>query len=142
LVDIKNLDLSRCDFLRHVEVNSHSIIRALPDHPFRDFISIIPSPQLKTCLIMSYDNDLDKLKQTLLASPKPAVKSAMQKEQEGNPKRDVQITFGLDIEKDEAETHRTALEVALACAVGDGVFEFLMSAPALEVYPRVWDQAA
>ena len=141
LVDIENLDLSRCESLRHVEVNFYSIIRAFPDNPLHDFISAISSPQLKTCLIMSYDNDLDELKRTFLAPPKSEDKSTSQKEEE-KAKRDVKITFGLDIEQDEVEVHRAALRTALDSAIGNGVFGFLTGAPALEVYPRVWNPAA
>ena len=138
MIEIKNLDLSRCDSLRHVEVNFHSINRALPDRPFHDFISNIPSPQLETCLILSYDNDLDELKQTLQAKHKPEDNST-QKEEREKSKRDVKITFGLDIEKEEAEDHRAIIELALDRAVENGVFKFLTITPALEVYPRVWN---
>lgn len=138
-IEINNLDLSRCESLRHVEVNSHSITRALPDHPFHDFISTISSPQLETCLILSYDNDIDELKQTFLATPKPKGNSTLKEEKE-KPKRDVKITFGLDIEKDGAEDHHEAIEKALDCATKNGVFEFLTSPPVLEVYPRVWNE--
>lgn len=137
-IEIKNLDLSRCESLRRVEVNFNSINRALPDHPFHNFISTIPSPQLETCLVLSYDNDIDELKQTLLTTPKPKNSSTLKKEKE-KPKRDVKITFGLDIEEDEAEDHRAAIREALDCAVGNGMFGFLTSTPALEVYPRVWN---
>jgi len=137
LKDIKDLDFSRCDSLRHIEVNFHSIIRAFPDHPFRDFISTIPSPQFETCLILSYDNDLEELKETLLVTPKPKDKSTLKEEEK--PKRDVKIMFGLDIEQEEAEDHRAAVETTLNCAIENGVFEFLTSTPALEVYPRVWN---
>ena len=140
MIDINNLDLSRCDSLRHVEVNFHSINRALPDRPFHDFISTIPSPQLETCLISSYDNDLDELEQTLLEIPKSKNNSTLKKEEE-KPKRDVKITFGLDIEMEEAEVHHATIKTALDRAVEHGVFEFLTSTPTLEVYPRVWDQA-
>ena len=86
---------------------------------------------------MSYDNDLEKLKQTLLASPNPEGKYTSQKEKE--KKKDVKITLGLDIEQEGADDHCLALRKALDCAVGNGVFEFLTSSPVLEVYPRVWN---
>jgi len=133
------LDLSRCDSLRHVEVNFHSIHRALPDRPFHNFISTIPSSQLETCLILSYDNDLDELERTLLETPKPKNNSTLKKEKE-KPKRDVKITFGLDIEQEEAEDRHATIEMALDYAVKNGAFEFLTSTPVLEVYPRVWNQ--
>ena len=139
VLDLENLDLSRCDSLRHVEVNFHSVVRAFPNYPFYDFISAIPSPELETCRIVSYDNDLDELSKILAATPRPKSKSSMMKEQ-AEPKRDVKITFGLDIEKEEAEYHREYIEDALDCAIGNGVFEFSKDAPALEVYPRVWCQ--
>ena len=139
MIEIKNLDLSRCDSLRHIKVNFHSINRALPDRPFHDFISTISSPQLKTCLILSYDNDLDELK-TLLETPKPKDNPTLKKEEK--PKRDVRITFGLDIEKEEAEDYQKTIRTALDCAVKHGVFEFLTNTPALEVYPRVWNPTA
>lgn len=141
MIDIKSLDLSRCDSLRQVEVNFHSINRALPDRPFHDFISAIAPHQLEKCLILSYDNDLDELKKTLLKTPKPKDDSTLKKEKE-KPKRDVKVTFGLDIEGDEAEDHRAAIKTALDGAVGNGMFGFLTSTPVLEVYPRVWNPSA
>ena len=135
------MDLSRCDSLRHVEVNFHPVNRAFPGRPFHDFISTIPSPQLETCLILSYDNELDELKQTLLETPKPKNDSILKKEKE-KPKRDVKVTFRLDIEKEEAEDHHVTIKTALDRAVDHGVFEFLTSTPALEVYPRVWNPPA
>ncbi|KAF9647241.1 hypothetical protein BDM02DRAFT_2734925 [Thelephora ganbajun] len=143
--DIQNLNLSRCDSLRHVEVNFHSIVRAYPNHPFHDFISAIPSPQLETCLILNYDNDLDELKKTLQVPPKPKSKSTSKKEKEKEkekPKRGVKITFGLDIEKEGVEDHRAIIRTALDRAIGNGVFEFLTKTPVLEVYPRVWSITA
>lgn len=86
---------------------------------------------------MSYDNDLEELKETLLVTPKPKDKSTLKEEEK--PKRDVKIMFGLDIEQEEAEDHRAAVETTLNCAIENGVFEFLTSTPALEVYPRVWN---
>jgi hypothetical protein len=64
----------------------------------------------------------------------------MRKDQ-AEPKRDVKIIFGLDIEKEEADDHRQSIDKALCCAVENGLFEFSNSRPALEVYPRVWRQA-
>ena len=89
---------------------------------------------------MSRDDDLDELEQVLLATPKPEARSTLQKEQE-KTKRDVKITFGLDAEE-EADDHYATLRTALDCAIGNGVFEFLTSAPVLEVHPRVWDPTA
>lgn len=140
MTDIKNLDLSRCESLRHLEVNFNSINRAFPDRPFHDFISTVTSPQLETCLVLSYDNDLEELEQLLLATPKSRDDSTRKEEKE-KPKREVKITLGLDIEKEEAEAHRETIEAALGCAVGNGVFGFLTSVPGLEVYPRVWEPA-
>ena len=58
---------------------------------------------------------------------------------EEQPKRDVKITFGLDIEEAKAEEYRSSIGAALDCAVGKGVFDFLDSTPELEVHPRVWN---
>lgn len=90
---------------------------------------------------MSYDNDLEELKNTLLVTPRPKDKSTSKEEKE-KPKRDVKIMFGLDIEEEEAEDHRATIKTALDCAIENGVFEFLTSPPALEVYPRVWNPTA
>ena len=90
---------------------------------------------------MSYDNDLDELGQILRSSPKSKTQSATRVEKE-QPKRDVKITFGLDIEKEEADDHLASMEEALDCAVENGVFGFLKKTPALEVYPRVWCPSA
>ena len=135
------MDLSRCDSLRHVEVGFHSIVRAFPDFPIHDFISTIPSSQLETCSIVSYDNDLEELGRLLWTIPELKSRSAMMKEKV-QPKRDVKVTLGLDIEKEEAEEHRESIEEALYCAASNGVFGFLNSMPTLEVYPRVWYPSA
>ena len=142
MADIKGLDLSQCESLHHIEVNFNPLIRALPDRPFHNFISAIPS-QLETCLIMSYDNDLDELESALLVAPKRKSKSTTpQEEEDERTKRNVKITFGLDIEKEEADRRHDTLKAALARAIGNGVFEFLKSTPVLEVYPRVWNPTA
>ena len=90
---------------------------------------------------MSYDNDLDELNKILLETPKPEHKSALQKEKE-KTKRDVKITFGLDIEQEEADDHWETIGTALDCAIRNGLFEFSTSTPVLEVYPRVWNPTA
>ena len=90
---------------------------------------------------MSYDNDLDELEQALLMHPKRKRKSTTSQNEEEEEERDVKITFGLDVEKEEADCRYESLRVALDSAVGNDVFEFSTSAPVLEVYPRVWDQA-
>ena len=90
---------------------------------------------------MSYDNDLDELEQALLTTPKRKRKSTSSQEEE-EKKRDIKITFGLDIEKEEADCRHESLRAALGSAIGNGVFDFTTSVPVLEVYPRVWDQAA
>lgn len=89
---------------------------------------------------MSYDNDLDDLEQLLLETPKPRGDST-QKDEKEELKREVKVTFGLDIEKEEAESHYATIKAALGCAVENGVFGFLTSVPGLEVYPRVWEPA-
>ena len=86
---------------------------------------------------MSYDNDLEELRRLLWTIPELKSRSAMMREKI-QPKRDVKVTFGLDIEKEEAEEHRESIEEALYCATANGVFGFLNSMPTLEVYPRVW----
>ena len=136
--DLETLDLSRCDSLRHVEVNFQSIFRAFPNHVFYDFISTIPSPRLETCLIVGYENDLDDLKRTLRAIPSPKSRSPVMKEKAGQ-ERDVKIAFGLDIKKQGAEGHRKSIGEALGCAIRNGVFKFSRSTPTLEVlaYPHV-----
>jgi len=91
---------------------------------------------------MSYDNDLDELEQALLTTQKQKRKSTTSQKEEEERKRDVKITFGLDIEKEEADNRHETLEAALNSAIGNGVFEFLTSDPVLEVYPRVWNQTA
>jgi len=101
---------------------------------------MIPSPRLETFLVVSYDNDLDELKQTLSVDSRPNGNSTSKEKEK--PKRDVRIKFGLDIEEEGAEEHRETVEVALGCAVRDGMFEFLASTPELEVYPRVWNLTA
>jgi hypothetical protein len=136
ILDIKNLKFPRCDSLRHVEVDFNSVVHAFPDHPFYEFVSAIPSPRLETCLILSYDSDLDKLSQTFQATRKPRNKSIAREEEK--LKRDVKITFGLDIEEAKAEDYHSSIGVALDCAIGNGVFDFLNSAPILEVHLRVW----
>ena len=88
---------------------------------------------------MSYDNDLDELKQALLTTPKLEGKSILQEKEK---ERDVKITFGLDIEEEEADDHWATVETALDCAVENGMFEFSTSTPILEVYPRVWNPTA
>ena len=142
MIDIKSLDLSGCDSLHHVEVNFNALIRAFPDQPFLDLISTIPSPQLETCLIVSYDNDLDELEQALSTAKKQKRKSTTSQKGDDEKKRDVKITLGLDIEKEEAEGRHESLKSALDSAIGNGAFEFLTGAPVLEVYPRVWNQIA
>ena len=87
---------------------------------------------------MSYNNDLDELVRILLAVPEPDGKSTSE-EEEKKTKRDVNITFGLDIENDPEEYCRVALTTALGCAIGNGVFEFLTNIPVLKVYPRMWN---
>lgn len=89
---------------------------------------------------MSYDLDLDELRQTLLATPKPEANRASQEKEQ--TKRDIKITLGLETEKGEVHDHCIAVRTALNCAVVNGVFEFLMSPPVLEVYPRVWNSTA
>lgn len=135
--DIRNLKFPPCDSLRHVEVNFNSIVRAFPDHPFYEFVSAIPSPRLETCLILSYDSDLDDLTKTFQVTPKPRCKSTIG-EGEEQLKRDVKITFGLDIEEATAEDHRLSVGAALDCAIRNGVFDFSNSTPDLEVHLRVW----
>ena len=90
---------------------------------------------------MSYDNDLDELEQTLSTAPKQKRKSTTSQKEEEERKRDVKITFGLDIEKEEADDRHESLKVALGSAIGNGVFEFSTNVPVLEVYPRVWTQS-
>jgi hypothetical protein len=132
----KELDLSECDFLRHVEVNFPSISRAFPDYPFYDFVSAIPSPKLETCLLRSYDDDLEELKQLLWTTFKPENTSVAGKELDTQSKRDVKITFCLDIEMEEADDNRKSTEEALRHAAANGMFDFLTSPPTLEVYAR------
>lgn len=134
MLDIKNLKFPQCDPLRHVEVDFNSVVHAFPEHPFHEFIAAIPSSQLETCLISSYDSDLDKLDQTLRAASKPKSK----KEGEERPKRDVKITFGLEIEEATAEDHSSSIGAALDCAIGKGVFDFLDNSPSLAVHLREW----
>ena len=133
--DLATLNLSRCDSLRHVEVNFWSIVRAFPNHTFHDFISAIPSPRLEACLIASYDNDFDDLKRTLRAIPRPISQSPVMKEK-AEQGRDVKITFGLRIKR--AKGHRESIEEALDCAIRNEVFKFSKSTPTLEVlaYPH------
>ena len=104
---------------------------------FYDFISIIPSPQLETCLIVSYDDDFDELEQTLRAIPRPKGRSPLTKDK-AEQERGVKIAFGLYIEKEGAEDHRESIEEALDCAIRNEVFEFSKSLPTLEVlsYPH------
>lgn len=128
----------RCDSLRHVEVGFNSIVLAFPDHPFYEFVSSIPSPHLETCHILSYDSDLDKLRQTLQETSKSKSKPSVEKGEE-RLKRDVKITFGLDIEEAKAEEYQSSIGSALDCAVGNGVFDFLDNTPELEVHLRVWN---
>lgn len=135
-LDIKNLKFPPCDSLRHVEVDFNSIVQAFPNHPFCEFISSIPSVQLETCLILSYDSDLDKLRQTFQTTAKPKSVSTTG---DGSRKRDVKITFGLEIEEAKAEDHRLSVGAALHRAIGNGVFDFLNSTPDLEVHIRVWN---
>ena len=130
--DLETLNLSRCDSLRHVEVNFQSIVRAFPDHVFYDFISAIPSPRLETCLIASYDNDLVDLKRTLRAIPRPISQFPVVKEK-AEEERDVKITFGLCINKARAKGHRKSIGEALDCAIRNEVFTFSKSTPTLEV---------
>ena len=87
---------------------------------------------------MSYDSDLDDLRRTLHAISRPKDKSPGMKEK-AEEERDVKITFGLDIKKQGAKDHRESIEEALDCAIRNGVFKFLKSAPTLEVlaYPHV-----
>ena len=136
LLDIKNTKFPPCDALRHIEVDFNSIVHAFSDHPFYELISSIPSPQLETCLIVSYDSDLDKLRQTLQATKRPKIKFIIGEKQ---PKLDVKITFGLDIEEAKAEDHRSSIGSALTCAIENGVFDFLSSTPSLEVQLRMWN---
>ena len=124
------MDLSRCDSLRHVEVNFRAMIHAFPNHVFYDFISTIPSPRLETCLIVNYNNDLDDLRRTLRATPKS--KEKLMKEEAGL-ERDVKITFGLEIGKEGAEDHRESIDEALSCAIRGGAFKFSKRIPTLEV---------
>jgi hypothetical protein len=128
----------RCDSLRHVEVGFNTIVLAFPDHPFYEFVSAIPSTQLETCLILSYDSDLDKLTQTFQETSKLKKSAYAMREGEEQLKRDVKITFGLDIEEAKAEEYQCSIGAALECAVGNGVFDFLDSAPELEVHLREW----
>ena len=91
---------------------------------------------------MSYDSDLDLLERALSTTPKQKSKSTASQKEKEERKSEVKITFGLDIEKEEAEGRHGSLKAALGAAIGNGVFEFLASVPVLEVYPRVWNQTA
>ena len=137
-LDIENTKFPPCDSLRHVEVDFNSIVHAFSDHPFYVFISSIPSPQLETCLIVSYDSDLCELRQTLQATKRPRIKFTMGEEQ---PKLDVKITFGLAIGGGgaKAEDHHSSIASALTCATENGVFDSLSSTPSQEVQLRMWN---
>ena len=100
---------------------------------FNDFISTIPSPRLGTCLIVCYDSDLDDLRRTLHAIPRPKGEPPAMKEEAEQEERDVKITFGLSIEESRAEDHRESIGEALGCAIRNGVFKFSRSTPTLEV---------
>lgn len=126
----------RLDFLRHVEVNFDSVFYAFPDDPFYKLISIIPSPQFETCLIVSYHHDLDRLKQTLRATRKSKNEFTTQTG-ETKPKRDVKIVLGLDIMEGGAEVSHSSVWAALHCAIANGGFDFLNSPPNLEIYSHV-----
>ena len=88
---------------------------------------------------MCYDSDLDDLRRTLRAIPRPKGEPPAMKEEAEQEERDVKITFGLSIEESRAEDHRESIGEALGCAIRNGVFKFSRSTPTLEVlaYPHV-----
>jgi hypothetical protein len=136
------LSFSRFSFLRHVEVEFEYIVRAFPDHTFYEFVSVISSPRLETCLILNYNSDIDKLRQILQATPKPNSESTIQKEgEQPKPNVNVKITLSLEIMEEGAEVHHSSVRAALDCAIGNGTFDFLNSAPDLEVHIHQWNYA-
>lgn len=88
--------------------------------------------------MLSYDSDLEKLRQTLQVTPKPKSRSAMM-EREEQLKRGSKITFGLDIEEEIAEDHRSSIGAALDRAIENRMFDFLNNPPNLELHIRVWN---
>lgn len=140
--DFKNLNFSRFEFLRHVEVYFEYIIRSFPDDPFYESVTFISSPQLETFLISKLLTSTDssgipELIRALQATPKLEGEKAG-----GRPKQSVKLTLRLEIMEERAEAdHPSSVAAALDFAIANGGFDFLNRAPDLEVYRHVREYA-
>ena len=133
----RELSFSRFRFLRHLEVELECVLLSFPNHTFYNFFSTVSSPRLKTCLLLGYRSDLDNLKGTLQATPKPESQSIFQSGK-GQPKRNVEVTIRLHLLKEEADAQCTSVKAAMDSAIENGIFDFLDRDPELRVRIFRW----